>query len=113
MFMKILQMMLNKDLIDQIMKSTDHCLQERIKKVIELIKDELGGKIVKEFAALWLKTYSYLMDDDNSDKKSKGTKKSVIKRWLKFNDYKKCLLNNEIILKSQQKIKGEAHMYIL
>ena len=45
-------MMLNKDLIDQIMKSTDHCLQERIKKVIELIKDELGGKIVKEFAAL-------------------------------------------------------------
>ena len=29
---KDLQMMLKKDLIHQIMKSTDHCLQERIKK---------------------------------------------------------------------------------
>ena len=32
MFMKILQMMLKKDLIHQIMKSTDHYLQEKIKK---------------------------------------------------------------------------------
>ena len=30
--MKILQMMLKKDLIHQIMTSTDHYLQERIKK---------------------------------------------------------------------------------
>ena len=49
------------------------------------------------------------MDDGNSDKKAKGTKKCVIKRGLKFNDYKDCLLNNEIILKSQQRFKSEAH----
>ena len=49
------------------------------------------------------------MDDGNSDKKAKGTKKCVIKRILKFNDYKDCLLNNEIILKSQQRCKSEAH----
>ena len=30
--MKILQMMLKKDLVHQIMKSIDHYLQERIKK---------------------------------------------------------------------------------
>ena len=42
-------------------------------------------------------------------KKTKGTKKCVIKRVLKFNDYKDCLLNNEIILKSQQRFKGERH----
>ena len=40
------------------------------KKVIGLMKDELGGNIVTEFAALRRKTYSYLMDDGNSDKKS-------------------------------------------
>ena len=34
------------------------------KKVIGLFKDELGGKIMKEFCALRTKTYSYLMDDD-------------------------------------------------
>ena len=49
------------------------------------------------------------MDDGRSDKKAKGTKKCVIKRRLKFNDYKDCLLNNEIILKSQQRFKSEVH----
>ena len=78
------------------------------KKVIGLMKDELGGKIMTEFAALRPKTYSYLMDDGNSDKKAKGTNKCVIKRVLKFNDYKDCLLNN-IILKSQQRFKSKAH----
>ena len=31
------------------------------------------------------------------------------KRILTFNDYKGCLLNNKIILKSQQKFKRNAH----
>ena len=44
------------------------------KKVIRLIKDELGGKITTEFVVLRPKTYSYLMDDGGSDKKAKGTK---------------------------------------
>ena len=42
-------------------------------------------------------------------KKIKGTKKCVIKRRLKFSDYKDCLLNNEIILKSQQRFKCQKH----
>ena len=42
-------------------------------------------------------------------KKAKGTKKCVIKSILKFNDYKNCLLNNDIILKSQQIFKSESH----
>ena len=49
-----------------------------------------------ELVALRPKTYSYLMDDGWKDKKAKGTKKCVIKGRLKFNDYKNCLLNNEI-----------------
>ena len=53
--------------------------------------------------------HSFLMDNGNSDKKAKGTKKCVIKRRLKFSDYKDCLLNNEIILKTQQRFKIEAH----
>ena len=49
------------------------------------------------------------MDNGGSDKKAKGTKKCVIKRRLRFNDYKDCLLNNETILKSQQRFKSERH----
>ena len=65
------------------------------------MKDGLGGKIITEFAALKPKTYPYLTDDDKDVKKAKGTKKCVIKRILRFNDYKDCLFKNEIILKSQ------------
>ena len=49
------------------------------------------------------------MDDGNSDKKAKGTKMCVIKQRLKFNDYKNCILNDEITIKSQQRFKSEAH----
>ena len=73
------------------------------KKVIGLMKDELGGKIVTEFVTLRPKTYSYLTNDRKEDKKAKGTKKCVIKKMIKFNHYKKCLLNNEVILKSQKR----------
>ena len=45
--------------------------------------DELDGKITQEFVGLW--------DNNNEDKKAKRTKKCVIKRKLKFEDYKSCL----------------------
>ena len=70
------------------------------KKVIGLLKDELGGKIITEFVTLRPKTYSYLTDDSKEDKKANGTKKCVIKRMIKFNDYKNCLLKDEVLLKS-------------
>ena len=59
------------------------------KKVIGLMKDKLGGKIIMEFVILRPKTYSFLTDDGKEDKKAKGTKKCVIKKMIKFNDYKK------------------------
>ena len=77
------------------------------KKKIGFFKDELGGKIIKEFVRLRAKTYAYLMDDDSEKKKAKGTKKCVIKRILKFNDYEDGLFNNKIILKSQQRFKSD------
>ena len=79
------------------------------KKVIGLRKDELGGKIITEFVTLRSKTYSYLTDDGKEDKKAKGTKKYVIKNMIKFNDYKNCLLNGEVILKSQQRFISKKH----
>ena len=74
------------------------------KKVIGLMKDELGGAIITEFIALRPKTYSYLTDNDQIDKKTKRTKKCIIRKMIKFDDYKKCLLNAKVILKSQQRL---------
>ena len=52
------------------------------KKVIGMFKDDLGGKIMKEFCAPRTKTYEYLMDDDSEKKKAKGTKKCIINRRI-------------------------------
>ena len=60
-------------------------------KLIGLMKNELGRKIIVKFVGLRAKTYSYLIDDASEDKKAKGTKKCVIKRKLKFESYKNCL----------------------
>ena len=69
------------------------------------MKDELGGEIITEFIALRPKTYSYLTDNDKID----GTKKCVIKKMIKFDDYKKFLLNDKVILKSQQRFIRNKH----
>ena len=79
------------------------------KKVIGLMKDELGGKIITEFVTLKPKTYSFLTDDGKEDKKAKGTKNCIIKKMIKFNDYKKCLLDDEVILKLQQRFINKKH----
>ena len=96
-----------------------------------------------EFAALGIKTHSYLIDHNDEDKKAKGTKKFVVKTKLKFEDYKHCLeatqlenkinnlekntlnvdnyrknhkefiKNKELILKSQQRSKSKKRKVLL
>ena len=63
------------------------------KKVIGLVKDELGGAIMTEFVALRPKLCSFRQLNGKEDKKCKGIKKCVIKKTLTFEDYKNCLLN--------------------
>ena len=79
------------------------------KKVIGLMKDELGGDIITEFVALRPKAYSYITNDFIEMKKAKGTKKCVVNKMLRFEDYKKCLFDNGKVLKSQQRFKSENH----
>ena len=79
------------------------------KEVIGMFKDELGGKIMKQFCALRAKTYTCLMDGDSQKKIAKGIKKCVIKRRLMFENYKDSLFNNKTILKSQLRFKSDHH----
>ena len=79
------------------------------KKVIGMLKDKLGGKIMKEFCALRAKTYTYLMDDDSEKKKAKGIKRCLIRRRLMFENYEDSLFNNSTILKSQLRFKSDHH----
>ena len=80
------------------------------KKVVGLMKDELGGGIITEFVALRPKAYSYKTEDNVELKKAKGTKKCIINKMLNFNDYKNCLFDNVKVLRSQQRFKSENHI---
>ena len=64
------------------------------RKVIGLMKDELGGDIISEFAILRPKLYSFRKIDGSEDKKCKGIKKYIVKKTLSFDDFKNCLLAN-------------------
>ena len=76
-----------------------------------MFKDELGGKIMKEFCALRAKTYTYLMEDDSENKKAKGIKRCVVKRIIIFENYKNSLFNNKTIMRSQLRFKSDHHVY--
>ena len=74
------------------------------------MKDELGGKIMTKFVGLRVKTYSYLIDDGTEDKKAKRTKKCVIKRKLKFENYKNCLEATQLENKINYLEKNKIHI---
>ena len=79
------------------------------KKVISLMKDELGGAIMTEFMALRPKLYSYRGLDGSEDKKCKGIKKCIVKKTLTFEDYKTCLFNDSTEYRSQLMFRSSKH----
>ena len=82
------------------------------KKVIRLMEDELGGKIMTEFVTLRPKLCAYRKLDGVEDKKYKGIKKCVAKETLDFGDYKKCLFNpgkSKSIYRSQLMFRNRKH----
>ena len=82
------------------------------KKVIRLMKDELGSAIMTDLIALRPELYSFRKLDEEEIKKCKGIKKCVVKETLSFEDYKNCLLNPTNVYRSQltfRPIKHEVH----
>ena len=81
------------------------------KKVIRLMKDELGGKIMTGLVALRPKSYAYRKLDNVGDKRCKGTKKCIVKKTIGFDDYKNCLFNSKSkgICRSQLMFRVNRH----
>ena len=79
------------------------------KKVIGLMKDELGGKIMTESVALRPKLYSCKVLDGSEDKKCKGIKKCVLKKTLTFEDYTTCLFSDSTEYRSQLMLRSAKH----
>ena len=79
------------------------------KKVIDIFKDELNGKIMTKFCVPRAKTYALKCHNDQEKKKAKGTKKCLIKNDLTFENYKELVLKNKIIMRSQLRFKSDHH----
>ena len=62
---------------------------------------------MKEFSALRIKTYPYLMDDYSENKKAKGMEICVLKGRVMFENYKDALSHNKMIIWSQLRFKSD------
>ena len=78
------------------------------KKVIGKFKDELGGKVMTEFIGIRPKMYSFIGEE--SGKKAKGVKKSVLQNSITHEDYKKCLLNREVFSRDMPGLRSYHHV---
>ena len=78
------------------------------KKVIGLMKDELGGEVMNEFISLRPKMYSYRVGN-SEPKKCKGIKKCVVKKTITFEDYKRCLYDGRNVHRSQLLFRSNKH----
>ena len=78
------------------------------KKVIGLMKDELGGGIMTEFVTLRPKMYAYKTGNSES-KKCKGIKKCIVCKTISFEDYKACLFSGETSYRSQLMFRSSKH----
>ena len=78
------------------------------KKVIGLMKDELGGDTMTEFVTLRPKMYAYNTGSSES-KKCKGIKKCIVKKTISFEDYKNCLFSGENSYRSQLMFRSSKH----
>ena len=79
------------------------------KKVLGTFKDEAGGKVIDEFVGLRAKLYSYKMLEGEESKKCKGVKKSVVKKSITHEDYKKCLFTGKEQLRKMNLIRSHMH----
>ena len=78
------------------------------KKVIGKFKDELGGKVVTEFVGIRPKMYSYTGEE--SGKRAKGVKKSVLKKTITHNDYRTCLFEKEVFHRDMPGLRSYNHV---
>ena len=78
------------------------------KKMIGLMKNELGGEIMTEFVTLRPKMYAYKTGESES-KKCKGIKKCVVRKTISFEDYKASVFSGETSYRSQLMFRSSKH----
>ncbi len=82
----------------------DHFLHDTSnKKLVLKMKDESNGAPITEFVGIRAKCYSYLIDgDDEEHKRLTGIKKRVCQKYIRHENYKRCIFGE----KDEDKVQG-------
>ena len=78
-------------------------------KVIGEFKDETGGLPVVEWVGLRAKMYSMVTEGGKEKKTGKGIKKSVLKKEVRLEDFKDCLLERRKYQHSMMGFQSQRH----
>ena len=78
-------------------------------KIIGKFKDEAAGIPIVEFVGLRSKIYSYVKDNEEGGKTTKGIKKNVVKNDIKHKDYKNTLFNSQQMHHKMKTIRSKNH----
>ena len=79
------------------------------KLVVDKMKDETAGVAIEEFFELKPKMYSYLVDGNREDKKTKGINKSIVAMIISPNEYQDVLLSKKCLRYSRNRIQSKDH----
>ena len=78
-----------------------------------VMKDESPAKPIMEYVGLRSKMYAFICNTKEEVKIAKGIKKSAISKKLRFQQYKKCLLEKKIYMCEFSNISHEKHQLYL
>ena len=106
----------HKDLYDfSEYPKTHFCYDPTNEKVTGKFKDEAQGRAISEFVALTSKMYSFKIASLNKEndtkvfKKAKGVTKCVTEKSLSFDNYKKCLHDQQTFANEQTLLRSKNH----
>ena len=102
-------MVLYADLFDTSDYDVNHfAYNDKNKKVVGKMKDEMNGIAISEFVGLRPKMYSLLFADKEK-KVAKGVKKCVVKKVIQHDDYKNVLFNNCYMRNCMKYLRSDDH----
>ena len=73
------------------------------------MKDECAGTLIAEFVWLKPKMYSILKADGGQERRSKGAKNSVVKKYILREQYKAALFDQKMLKHGMNVLRSQKH----
>jgi hypothetical protein len=83
-------------------------LSDKNKKVLGMLKDEMKGSIISEFVGIKSKMYSLSYENKNKIT-GKGIQRAVLEKFFSHDDYKNCVLENDVFFAQNRRIESKDH----